>query len=148
MPLPNTAVFGSGWSQHHQPTATSAMTAKGTITRPSETAGEWNPTTGDVATPPPELIYTGPMRVQAKTTDPVDRDATGQQVTTREYLIAITVDSVPIRAGEHGDRVTITECDADPGLIGRVLRVTDAAFGSESFQRDLTCVDDLTANNP
>lgn len=71
-----------------------------------------------------------------------------QPVGTRQYLVALPIEGLPpITAGEGGTVIKVTECK-DPGLIGRTLRVIDIQHGTEMFERDLICVDNLTQNNP
>ena len=71
-----------------------------------------------------------------------------QPVGTRQYLVALPITGLPpIEAGEGGTVIKVIACK-DPGLIGRTLRVIDVQHGTEMFERDLICVDNLTQNNP
>lgn len=71
-----------------------------------------------------------------------------QPVGTRQYLVALPIkDLPPITAGEGGTVIKVTAAK-DPRLAGRVLRVIDIQHGTEMFERDLICVDNLTQNNP
>lgn len=70
----------------------------------------------------------------------------GREAYTREYLVSLPVE-LPGRvlAGTPGHTIIITEAK-DSELVGRALRVEQVLHGSEVWQRDLLCTDDLTMN--
>lgn len=144
-PLQNTRVIHSGWSVHHRPVAQSAMTGVCSIFEPRE---------GPAPFPLPE-VYNGLRtlatdiicRVQVLNNSSSSISAE-QPVGTRQYLVAIPIDGTPaIAAGEGGTIIKLTSAK-DPRLVGRVLQVIDVQHGTEMFERDLVCVDNLTQNNP
>lgn len=133
MPLPNTRVFSTQWSQHHRPTATGTMTAECVITRrnPAGTTdadGTWTPSG-------PTTVYTGPCRVQVMTTQQQVIVVGETQETRRRYLVTVRFDTAELHV--H-DLVAIT-ASVDAGLVGRELQVTEVGYGSEQWERDLTC---------
>lgn len=135
MPLPGTRVIHPRWSEHHRPTATSAMTAACEITR-AATTGQPATTAADGTWTPPSArttVYTGPCRVVPETSDEQRLTTEERQVTRRRYAVMVTWDS-----GEFhiGDQVKVTEA-ADPQLAGKAFRVVDVTYGSEQWQRNL-----------
>lgn len=149
MPFKNTRVIPIGWSQHHRPVANGSMTARCEITRVTG-PDPWPPTDD-----PPQRPIVWPTgddlgRCRVQEIDAVKEPATiAQTAGVRSYLVTVPIDGLPqLKAGEQSDIVTITECDDDPLLVGRVLRITDIQHGSLMFERDLVCTDDLTANGP
>lgn len=140
MPLASTRVIHANWSTHHRPVAEGAMTAQCTITSPGTLSG-WDPVTGPTAAIPPVVLYTGPCRVQANPSRVGEADAAGQPITRRPYLLAIPAvsDDIPVTA-----RVLITACTGDTHLAGKTFTVSDVVYASERFERDLTCILDLT----
>lgn len=123
------------------------MTATVRITVPPAKAPAYNPTTGLTADPEPDVIYEGLARIQVKTSLDKTANAADQAVTSRDYLVSVPQTTTDIPVGARPARLQVTGCLGDSGLVGRVLTVIDVAFGSESWQRDLTCRDDLT-NQP
>lgn len=136
MPLPNTRVIPPGWSAHHRPTATIAMTATCVITRATGQG-----TTGPDGTYTPAAsttVHEGPCRVVPRATDQgVHRTIGEDQVTPRRYEISIGYDAPKIHLG---DIVTFTDAQ-DSGLLSLNLRVIDVAFSSEQWQRMLYAQD-------
>jgi hypothetical protein len=133
MPLPNGRVISATWSQHHRPTATGTMTAECVITRRdpagvSDGSGDWTPSG-------PTTVYTGPCRVQVMATQQQVIVVGETQETQRRYLVTVKFDTAELHV--H-DLVTIT-ASVDAGLVGRELRVGEVAYGSEQWERDLTC---------
>lgn len=143
MPLNKTRVIPRGWSEHHRPVAEGTMT--GTI-RFVRVAGGPEPWPPPENSSPQNTLWEGACRVQelkrTNTTVP------GQQPTyTREYLVTLPISTPEFRTGERGDVGTILTSN-DPLFPGRVLRVIDVQHGSEMWERDLVCVDNMTQNNP
>lgn len=144
-PLPNTRVIHTDWSAHHQPTAQGGMTGVCSLSDPHQ---------GPAPYPVPDgwdglglLAADKPCRVQVLNNSNSAVSAE-QPVGTRQYLVALPIEGLPpITAGEGGTVIKVTACK-DPGLIGRALRVIDIQHGTEMFERDLICVDNLTQNNP
>lgn len=138
MPLP-----GAGrhpvhprWSAHHRPTATETMTADCTITRPTGPGrtgddGIWVPA-------PTTTIYTGPCRIVAEPTAPRRRVGERQVIVAR-FHVAFRHD---VAALQVGDLVTVTYA-VDTDLVGRQMHVAEIAWGSEQWQRDVICEDEL-----
>ena len=111
------------------------MTANAVFQRITEGPAPWPlPENWD----PAETIWSTKVRVQS-----LKREGSGvsaeQPVYTREYLVTAPVDGPKIRSGERGDLILVA---------GRTLRVTNEQFGSEVWERDFTCVDNLTQQNP
>ncbi|MFJ7748710.1 DUF6093 family protein [Arthrobacter sp. NPDC097144] len=134
-PLPGWNVIPPGWAEHHQPTAEATMTADAMFTRISEGPAPFPVPDGWDAT---ETIWSTKVRVQG-----LNREGSGvaaeQPVYTREYLVTAPVDGPPIRSGERGDIIVV---------LGRTLRITNEQFSSLPWERDFTCVDNLTQQNP
>lgn len=135
-PLQNTRVIPAGWAEHHRPTANGTMTAEGTVHRV---------TTGPPPYPRPEgwtgetLLHTTMFRVQQ-----LNREGGGnpgeQPTQERQYLLTTAVIGAPaFQAGERGDIVRV---------IGREFRIRQILFGSQLWEIDLMCVDNLTQQNP
>lgn len=144
-PLPGTRVIHPAWSAHHQPTAEGGMTGVCSL---------FDPHQGPAPFPLPEdwegldlLKADVPCRVQVLNNSK-NATAAEQPVGTRQYLVGLPIENLPpITAGERGTVIKVTAAK-DAGLIGRTLRVMDIQHGTEMFERDLICVDNLTQNNP
>jgi len=126
-------IFHPAWSAFHRPAATASMTAECIITRqisPGTTAtdGTWTP--GTTTT-----IYTGVCRVVALPTNERIRVAGEAQETHRRYQVGVRYDCTTLLID---DLVDITVA-VDAGLVAKKLRVTDIAYGSEQWQRNLVC---------
>lgn len=142
MPFPGTRAIPTGWAPHHRPVANGTMNAEGDIHRTSTGPVPYGEE-GTAAAP----IWSGPMRVQ-ETQRGRPMLTTDQPTEVRHYLITLPIDGLPdLRAGEHGDTITVT-ASSDPHLAGRLLRIIDIQHGSEMFERDVLCTDNLTENNP
>jgi hypothetical protein len=140
MPLKGTRIIPAAWSAHHQPTAEATMTATVTITRPSTAAAVLDDATGDITRPDPTVLATEtPARIQAAAASDRVTPAAGQQVTQRDYLVTLPLS---VAALEVDDVITVVTAN-DPHLPGRILRVTDVVHGSEVWERDVFCSDDL-----
>lgn len=135
-PLPNTRVIPTGWAAHHRPVADGTLTDPGVVKRisdgpaPYPKPADW---TGDTT------IHEAMFKVEA-----LNREGGGvpgeQPTAERQYLITTSVIDAPaFRAGERGDVVHV---------IGRQFRILNIAFGSELWEIDLICVDNLTQQNP
>lgn len=138
MPLPNTRVIHPRFSTHHQPAAAQTRTATCDITRPATGRGALNKTTGTVTNAPTTVAVDVPCRIQAAASSDRTTQTGDQQVTFRKYLVTID----PALDTRIDDVVTITAA-IDTDLIGRQLRVIDVIYGSEIWDRALTCIDTL-----
>lgn len=147
MPFDTTRVIHPDWSSHHRAAAEQTMTARVRIDRPDDSGDDWTP--DGITTPPAgDPLWTGPARVQALASQMHEAVTAGQEVTTRDYLIALPADVPAIAVGDHGDLVTVTDCPDDPQLVDRVMRFVDIQHGSVLWQRNLVARDDLDAGNP
>lgn len=68
-----------------------------------------------------------------------DTTAGEQPSTLHQYLITAPVAGPAIRSGEQGDVIDV---------LGRRFRVINESFGTYLWERDFTCVDNLTQHNP
>ncbi|WP_341394063.1 DUF6093 family protein [Arthrobacter sp. G119Y2] len=134
-PIPGWNVIPPGWAEHHQPTAESTMTADAVFQRISEGPAPFPVPDG---WDPAEVIWEPKVRVQ-----PLNREGSGvaaeQPVYTREYLVTAPMRGPAIISGERGDIIVV---------LGRTLRITNEQFSSLPWERDFTCVDNLTQQNP
>jgi len=85
------------------------------------------------------LVHTAQFRVQQ-----LNREGGGtpgeQPTVTRQYLLTTkVVDAPAFQAGERGDIVRV---------LGREFRIQQILFGSQLWEVDLLCVDNLTQQNP
>lgn len=140
----NLPVIPDGWAAHHRPVAKSTMTGICKLTGP---AGGYDYDTGELA-PGPTLAADVPCRVQELNRE-ARAETAGQLVDTRQYLVTLPLDRVPaLTITDQGPVLTVTGNqpghDGDPHLTGRPLRVLSVQHGTLLWERDLTCVDDLT----
>lgn len=132
MPLIGAQIFHPRWNDHHRPTATASMDAACIITRP---AGTGTTGTDGTFTPDPgTAIYTGVCRVVPLAQEQIALVGETQE-THRRYQVGIRYDAPEILLG---DLVDIT-MSGDAGLVAKKLRVTDVAYASEQWQRDMIC---------
>ena len=130
---PGTPVIPADWSAAPRVVMAGTWRATCTITR-AGAPGAYDDDLGYTPAGTASTIYTGPCRVQALDQQAQTEPAAGQDVTIGDYLVVVphTV------AALVSDVVTVTAAE-DPELIGRTLTVTAATYGSESWERDLTC---------
>lgn len=142
MPFPATRVIHPDWSPHHRATAESTMTVGVRITRAGTGEGTYNPGTGQTDPPAPTEVAACQARIQARTAGDRIARVGDQTVTLRGYLVPVPVDAGDIRVD---DRIEVTSVgpDEDPQLLGLQLRVLDVLYGSQVWERDLICEDDL-----
>lgn len=145
MPLRGTRVIHERWSEHHRQTAQGGMTATGTLTRAGTGPSVPNEDTGQIERPAAVTIIRDQVcRVQALATSDRIVEVGDSVVTLHSYLVAIPPDT----PAAHVDDVwTVTACHADPSLVGRELKVTGITYGSEVWQRDLICQDNMGADH-
>lgn len=135
-PLPGTKVFHPRFAEHHRPTADASMTTPCTVHRVSGGPPPYPKPAGWTGA---GVIHETTCRVQS-----LNREGGGvpaeQPVTERQYLVTLPVIGAPaFRAGERGDVVK---------ALGREFRVVNIMFGSQLWEIDLICVDNLTQQNP
>jgi hypothetical protein len=136
MPRPGSRVIPAGWEARHRPVAEGTFTATITFRRPSGAAA-FDPATG-TGTRPATVIYSGPCRIQELPREHTTI-AAAERITWRRYRVSLTIQATGLRLDDVGTVDTAT----DPSLVGRGLRVIDVERGSLTFQRDLTCTDNL-----
>lgn len=136
MPLQNSRVIHQAWESHHYAAANGQMTATCTVTRPTTVGKTFDPNAGTTTFPEPEMVYSGPCRVQHPTIQDMPAGQVERQTVVSEYTVTLPVDTVRIQLG---DVVTITACAGDPDLVGLVLAVTGVPRGSLRFVQPLTC---------
>jgi len=149
-------VLPAGWSAHHHGVGDSFATTRVSLHRRTATTaddnGGWSRDAGPTAVTAPPAIWTGMVRLQALLSGSREAEAVGQQVSSRSYSAAasFTADPPmpPVRAGRDGDTLQVLANPDDPAMVGRWLRVADVKSGSQIWDRELVCTDDLTANNP
>lgn len=147
--LPGMQVIPPNWEAHHRPIPVSAMTGVCAV-HGADTPGEY-PDFNTV--PGPALAEDVPCRVQELKRE--NRASTvGAYADTRQYQVTIPIEDWPtgVEVTDHGPRVTVTGYQAghagDPDLIGRRLLVINMQRGTLSWERVLTCVDDLSEGSP
>lgn len=135
MPLPSTKPIPDGWDAHHRPVATATMTATCRVGPLVE--GSYDPVTLQYGGPVIDPVYTGRCRVQMQGGQAQTTVSGGQTITIRSYLVALEHDAAGIEVDHYVD----IDAAVDAELVGRRLRVLDVTFGSNQWQRDLTCQD-------
>ncbi|OPG13626.1 DUF6093 family protein [Microbispora sp. GKU 823] len=137
VPLAGHRPVPARWSEHHRPVSTGLQTARCTITRSTgggslDGSNVWHPDD-------PEVVYRGPCRVGSA--DAASPQTVGDQaISDTTHTVAIEWDAAEVL---EGDIVTINSA-VDLGLVGKQLRVTNARYGSEQWERVLACTDDIT----
>lgn len=139
MPRPSSNVIHPRWATHHRPVVEGTFTATIAIRDPAQdTRGELDHDTGTRPVVKATPYYVGGCRIQQQKQPQVSISA-DQRVTTHDYLVPVPIE-VNARTGHIG---TVTDCPADPTLVGRELKVTDVLRGSLAWERDLICIDHL-----
>lgn len=138
MPLPGTRVIHKQFSTHHRATAEGTMRARCRINRPATTPGvpTFDVASGRSVYPDPPLVHTGPCRVQRAPRAEEQVDSGDREVTIQRYMVGIPAAAPVVQIG---DRVTVTECDDDPQLIGQRMTVRAVHLASLLWERDLLC---------
>lgn len=140
---PGTPVIPADWEQSHAPVARKTFTAAIKIYGPP-TAGTAAVNTDLTYEPPAAatVLYEGPARIQVLNAQQSATEVGQQSQTTAGYLVAIDRETTGIPVGAAVQIVTSN----DPDLAGAVrLYVAHGDRGSLRFERDLYCVDDLSA---
>lgn len=112
------------------------MTEPAVFTRISSGPAPYPPTPGWTGA---ETIWATKVRVQAQSKQAGDSVTAEQATTTHEYLVTAPLGGPELRIGERGDVIHV---------LGRQLRITDSRTGSQLWELDLLCVDNLTQTNP
>lgn len=139
MPLPGTRIVHPQFQARWRPIIAATFRSLVRVTRPGNPQGtrDWEAGRTTVATP--FVVYSGPARVQSRTTGATRGAATqvaDRPVTVGAYLIAVPTDSAPALLR---DVVEILECNDDPALQGLVLYVVDVPHADVAWQRNLGC---------
>jgi len=115
------------------------MTGVCTIRDPAQdTEGPFDEESGTRSVIKAAPFFTGPCRAQQQKQPQVA--TTGEQrVSTHDYLVTIPASVTAVKLGHI---VTVTAAE-DASLIGRPLKVVDVIRGTEIWERDLICIDDL-----
>ncbi len=136
MPRPDSRVIPTGWSEHHQPTAESVMTATCRITRRTAATGVYDSSTGRTTYTAPTEVYEGPCRIQRAALTGTQAPIRGEKLTpVRPYTVSLPITAEGIQVN---DLVEILTAD-DPDTTGKHLTVVDVRGGSLLWQRDLIC---------
>jgi hypothetical protein len=138
---PGTTVIPQTWGADHAPVVDRAANATVTIHVPSEEtapvlAPDYTVTVSDAAS-----LHTGRARIQMLNGQELAQLIGDQEQITAGYLVVIAYDApeIPLLS-----IVQITS-STDPRLGGdRRLIVRRVGSGTERFERDLWCVDDMT----
>lgn len=139
-PLPNSHVIPPGWAERHRPTAAATMQSPAVFRRISDGPAPYPlPDDWDSAEPiwgsadEPILVRVQQLNREGTTS------ASEQPTAIHQYLVTAPVDGPTIRSGEQGDVIDV---------LGRCLRIINESFGTYLWERDFTCVDNLTQQNP
>lgn len=129
-------LFPPGWAEHHRPVAEASMTADGTIHRI---------TAGPAPYPKPPgwtgetLLHSTHFRVQEMNNRSSGAVPGEQPTQERQYLVVAPYGIPALQAGERGDIIRVA---------GRELRVQQVLYGSQLWEVDIICTDNLTQQNP
>lgn len=139
---PDTAVIPKTWGADHAPVVGRAANAVVQIHAPGDAAStpvlaaDYTVTLPDAAPP----VHAGPARIQMLNGQELEQLVGDQEQITAGYFVAIAYDApdIPLLAV-----VEVTD-STDPRLDARRLIVRRVGMGTERFERDLWCVDDMT----
>lgn len=131
---PGTPVFPPDWQATHGVVLETTLDCTVEIGPPTGGAPAWNPVTEQSEATPGTPVYTGPASIAVVSDTDRTVDAVDDMVPTREYFIALPVDTAGIDADEHTIRVT--DCP-DPMLTGQSLAITGIVRGGRRFSRIL-----------
>jgi len=141
---PGTRVVPKNWEANHAPVLTTTRTATVDIFGPSAAgAVEVNDDLTVTGSDPTPLAANQTARIQALSSQET-RDLVGdQEQVSAGYLVVVDFAlDVPFKAVVH-----VKVC-TDTSLVDKRLVVRKIARGSLRWERDLWCVDDLTAPPP
>jgi hypothetical protein len=134
MPRPGSHVLHPDFEARNAPVAAGTQTATCVITGPASGPPVFNAGTGMSQPPVGTQHYAGSCRVQ-RLDDQITTTEGGDQVTTRQYLVAIDWWAYAVKVG---DLVTVTDSN-DPMLAAGHVTVQRVIRGSLRFERDLYC---------
>ncbi|MDN4611949.1 DUF6093 family protein [Arthrobacter burdickii] len=139
-PLPNSHVIPPGWAERHRPAAAATMQSPAVFRRISDGPAPYPVPEGWDGT---EILWgtsEAPVLVRVQQLNRQAVTSAGEQPTSiHQYLVTAPVDGPPIRSGEQGDVIDVE---------GRRLRIVNESFGTYLWERDFTCIDNLTQQNP
>lgn len=136
--LRNTRLIHKRFEQHHHRTAEGQLTAECVITRPASgpTPPVFDEITGRSILPKPAEVYAGPCRLQREPIFEAQRDVADRTTIADGYRLILPASAAEVRVN---DLITMTACDGDPDLVGKLLHVTNVYRGSITWQRDIRC---------
>jgi hypothetical protein len=135
---PGSKAIPDNWSESLAPVAEQFFTAECDIHAPSPGTATLDRETGLSVPGQAALLYRGPCRIWVEANSPAVADTAAQQVTTQTYRVAIPAAIATVVVGAV---VTVTKTTMDKSIDK--LRVDSIERGSEIWQRDLICFDDL-----
>lgn len=143
-----TPVIPAAWSQAPREVMAGTRTATVELRHPGADRGDFDTTTGTYPASPHPAYWTGSARIQVA---PVfgggQRENAGETREVISYLVAIDLsadDSTDELRLDDEVKVTGVDDNGDPSLVDRTLYVQSIARGSLAWERDLSCVDQLT----
>lgn len=139
LPFPSTRVFHRDFSTHHQPVANGRMTATCRVEKPG-IGTTWDSTTESTVPAAPTVIIASSICAVQEYMRAKAADQAGQVVTERRYRVSLPADVPKIEVKSH---VVILTATGDANMVGRTFYIDDVLFGSERFERDLICLDNL-----
>lgn len=149
MPLPNrhqgrpgTRVIPEGWGQSHASVVERTLTGLCRVLPPTDPTDVVAAADLTVTAPTVTPEHVGPFRMQQQNAQVAVALLGEQYQATAVYLFALEADAEI----SYGASVLIDDCPEDPTAAGRRFTVRKIARGSQRFERDLWCVDDLTAS--
>jgi hypothetical protein len=121
-------------------TAARVMDSTCTITRDVEGTQDdwWDPVTGQIVsgTGDSSSVYEGPCMIRPASSRRGSEVEASATMWEQLYRVRIGVGAAAV---QRGDTVTITACPADPQMVGRQLRVSEAEGGTYAVTRILEC---------
>ncbi|KQN99695.1 hypothetical protein ASF21_12875 [Arthrobacter sp. Leaf234] len=139
-PLPGYQVMPPGWAARHRPVAAATMQSPAVFRRISGGPAPYPAPKGWDGSEDIWGTEKTPVLVRVQQLNREGTTSAGEQPTSiHQYLVTAPVDGPPIRSGEQGDVIDVE---------GRCLSIINEAFGTYLWERDFTCVDNLTQQNP
>lgn len=131
---PGTRVIPPGWGASHAPVVNARLSAVVSLTDPATASEQWDEDTQrTILTATPyaagvpaavQVIFNGSPEIAGE-----------ELLQVAGYRVTLPHDHMALPTHQ----VTVTTCDGDTSLVGRVLAVVEVLRGSERFQRDLMC---------
>lgn len=110
------------------------LTETGTVTRPGEGDGVFDPETGEYTFPPPTVVHDGPLLVRPQNRGERVVEAGGATYALTRYDVTLPA-GVDVR---RADTVTVTAAPYDDALVGVSLTVLDVPL--DAWQVARVCV--------